>query len=281
MAPADRLARLVADAPPDLLEQGALDIARIGHPDLDPAPVLRELDALADGVRADVAALDDGAERVLRLARWLFAECGFHGNQDTYYDPRNSFLNDFLARRTGIPITLSVVMIAVARRLAVAVDGVGFPGHFLVRAAVPGGMLVLDPFFGGRPLDESELLGRLAALQGAPRPDQSTLTAVPRQLLAPLAPTAILARMLRNLLQILTEQQAWPKALEAVERLLVVVPDGVDELRTRGRLYEQLGCPAAAIADYRRFLALSPDDAAAATVRRRLTGLLQKAPTLH
>src|SRR5438552_615684 len=130
------------------LALSALAIARIAYPDLDPAPYLRQLDDLAAAVRPRLYPQASPEAAVTELAGYLFGECGFRGNQEEYYDPRNSYLNDVLERRTGIPITLAVVLIETGARLGLGLEGVGFPGHFLVRVA--GSPPLLDPFFRGR-----------------------------------------------------------------------------------------------------------------------------------
>lgn len=259
------------------LAAAALEIARIGHPDLDPAPWLSRLDDLADGVRPKVSSTDSTEGRVFILTQFLFEECGFRGNEEHFYDPRNSFLNDVLSRRVGIPITLSLVLMEVGRRVGLPVQGIGFPGHFLVRVPVGGGLLVLDPFFGGRPLGEPELLERLGAL----RSDHPTPERLPGEFLAAIDPRDILARMLRNLLHIYTEADQHLEALQTVDLALVLDPDSPDDLRTRAQLFERLECGPAAIADYQRALALAPSGPGAEYGRRRLAKLLRSVPPLH
>jgi regulator of sirC expression with transglutaminase-like and TPR domain len=262
------------------LARGALAIARVGHSDLEPEPWLARLDALAESLRAAVSAAPDDVGRARAIVGGL-ASLGFRGNQDAYYDPRNSFLNDVLERRLGIPISLSIVAIEVARRLAVPVVGVAFPGHFLLAAGAPGARVHFDPFHGGIEVDDAILcrrLGQLARQAGRPAPD---LPAVPAEFLAPALPDAILARVLRNLVRIYVERADDSRALACVDLLLVLTPDRVNELRTRGLLYERLGCPAAAVADFRRYLELAPDAADAAAIELRAAKLADVAPTLH
>jgi regulator of sirC expression with transglutaminase-like and TPR domain len=219
-------------------------------------------------------------DRALTVARFLFGECGFKGNGEDYYDVRNSFLNDVLARRMGIPITLSAVLIEVGARVGVPFEGIGFPGHFLVRVPAGGGeQLILDPFHGGQRVDEAELLARLRALADANRGPR--FETVPAEFLAPTSARAMLGRMLRNLMRIYLERDADAEALLAVDLLLVLMPQGADEIRTRGFLYERLGCPAAAAIDFRRYLELAPEAEDHEQVRTRLSRLLDDAPTLH
>lgn len=271
-------AAVLARGPRPDLGRAALCIARIGYPDLDPAPYLAELDALADGAAARTprGAAADAAVRA--VTGYLFRECGFRGNEEDYYDPRNSFLNDVLARRTGIPITLAVVLIETGTRLGLAFEGVGFPGHFLVRAPGPNGPVLLDPFSGGRPVSEQDLLARLRALAG---PQGRDVTEVPAEAVAPTDTRGILARMLRNLLRIYLERDDAPHALATVDLLSLIVPATPELLRIRGTLYERLECFGPALHDLQSYLDLAPEAPDAADVRVRLARLARAAATLH
>jgi regulator of sirC expression with transglutaminase-like and TPR domain len=264
------------------IADGALVIARIGHPELSPAPTLAALDALAAGVRPRLQPSDGPERRAAVLAQYLFEECGYRGNSEDYYDPRNSFLNDVLERRTGIPITLAVLLIEVGARVGIALEGVGFPGHFLVR--VPGCRddHLLDPFFGGRPIGYDELRDRLRAFYAASgAPAGGNLQRALPQALQSTGSLGILSRMLGNLLGVYRKQDAHQQALATVELLLVLWPEAPEYLRLRGLLYEQLECFASALADFRRYLTLAPDAAAAAEIRTHLARLEQVTTTLH
>lgn len=274
----ERFATLIASPAGDL-DRAALEIARLGHPDLDPTAALRALDDLADGLRPRLARGTSPAAAATLLARHLFEECGFRGNRADYYDPRNSFLNDVLERRLGIPISLGIVALEVGRRLGIALEGVGFPGHFLIRAAGASDGPLLDCFQGGAEVDHEELLARLRTLadhSGGPEFSQ-----VPPRFLEATAAPGILARMLRNLLRIYLEKREQAQALAAVDLLLVLTPRSAEDLRTRARLYEALECFASAAADLRRYLALAPQAGDATEVRKTLGRLANHSPTLH
>ncbi len=274
-----RFAKIV-QSPRCELARGALEIARIAYPELDAARTLGELDRLADEVRPRLMPGFSATDRALTVSRFLFGECGFRGNSDDYYDVRNSFLNDVIARRTGIPITLSAVLMEVGSRVGVPFEGVGFPGHFLVRVpAGAGDHLILDPFHGGQRVDDDELLARLQSLADSNKGPR--FETVPAEFLTPTSSRAMLGRMLRNLLRIYLERDADAEALLTVDLLLVLTPQGADEIRTRGFLYERLGCPAAAANDFRRYMELAPDAEDLEQVRTRLSRLLDDTPTLH
>ena len=271
----DDFAALVAAGEGLDLARCALAIARIAYPELDPSPSLRQLEELAAAVRPRLSPTASPEAAIATLTGFLFGDCGFHGNQSEYYDPRNSYLNDVLERRTGIPISLSVVVIEVGRRLGLRLQGVGFPGHFLVRLAGRRGSLLLDPFFGGRPIDERELLARYRAFRGA------EVASLPADALEPAGPHAILARMLRNLLRVHLDRKDHERALLAADLLLVLVPDAADEVRVRGLLYEHLECASAAVDDFRRYLELAPGAPDADQIRERIMRLARSAATIH
>jgi regulator of sirC expression with transglutaminase-like and TPR domain len=277
----DSFAAVVADGDRCDLGRAALEIARLEHPDLDPRPWLGRLDALADAIRPRAAEAHRPEAAIAAVTAYLFGECGFRGNRDDYYDPRNSFLNDVLERRTGIPISLSVLVMETSARLGLAVEGVGFPGHFLVRVAGTAGPVLVDPFFGGRVVGRDDLLRRLRAFDEAAGGAGENLQRVLPQALQSTAPTGILARMLANLLRIYLERHDHLHALETVELMLVLAPDAPEHLRVRGLLYERLECVRAATGDLRRYLELAPDGPHAAEVRGHLARLAGRAVTLH
>lgn len=222
----------------DALVRGALVIAMLEHPSLEPAPVLAQLDALGHEAARRLAGLRGLETRAAALIDYLAANLGFHGNERRYDDPRNSFLNDVLVRRTGIPIALSVLYMDVARRAGLAMEGVNFPGHFLVRLHPSPGEaqdadLVLDPFNGGailRDADCRRLLERHAGPDAVLSPD-IVASADTRQ---------ILMRMLVNLKRLYVRGRSFPQALEATHLLGALDDDGLSELRDRGLLAYQM-----------------------------------------
>src|SRR2546423_64527 len=213
------LRRFIAQEPIDLA-RAALAVAREEYPDLDEGRYLGLLDRLADGVQAGLPAGAIPERRVGRMNAYLFHELGFCGNQADYYDPRNSFLNEVLDRRTGIPLTLCVVYMEVGRRCGLRVEGIGFPGHFLCKVQLEGGELVVDPFHRGQLLGLEEIKRRLAAAVG----DQVKFD--PRILRAA-RPREILVRMLQNLRSVHSEKNDMPRALSAVDRLLLLAPGNI------------------------------------------------------
>jgi regulator of sirC expression with transglutaminase-like and TPR domain len=265
-----RIARL-PDERIDLAE-AALWIAAEQYEGLDVPAYLARLAELAERARPSVSAARTLALRVAALNRFLYDEQSFRGNRSDYYDARNSFLNDVIDRRTGIPITLAVVYLSVAGRLGLPVRGVGFPGHFLLRCAAPE-EIVIDPFE-GKFLTRADCKARWQATLGADTPFDA-------RALEPAPARQTLARLIGNLKQIFLAQQDWSRALACVERILVLAPDAPLELRDRGLLYARLECWSAAASDLQRFLALSPNDPTAPGVRQQLVELMRTSPPLN
>ena len=268
------VARLRDLEEPGALAEAALLIAAEEYPALDVAAWLARLDALGARARERVPPRGDADQTAAALTRLLVEDYGLRGNDADYYDPRNSFLNEVLERRLGIPLTLSLVYMDVGARAGVAVRGVGLPGHFVVRLERGETVRLLDPFNGGRPLDEANcrrLVERLGG--GRLRFEPAHLRAVSAR--------AILIRMLANLKGVYTALGDWRRARGAVDRILLLAPEAVGELRDRGLLSARLGKPVAAIGDWEAYLRRVPDAKDAATVRRHLRALRQAQAALN
>jgi regulator of sirC expression with transglutaminase-like and TPR domain len=266
--PRSRLVALAGTADVRSLAEGALCIAAEVHPGLDVQSWLARLDALGRRAGERVTSAMDVDRAAAAVARFVFDEEGFRGNVEDYYDARNSFLDDVLDRRLGIPITLSIVYMTVAAGAGLETAGVGLPGHFIVRAERGGRQCLLDPFHGGQPLD----LAGCEALVARLRPRAGSLD--PRWL-APVTTRQILVRMLTNLKAVYSSLGDWTPALAAVDRILLLVPEALEELRDRGLLHARLGQPAAAVRDWAAYLEQAPDAPDAGAVRDRLRALRQ------
>ncbi len=251
------------------LAEACLLIAQDAYPDLDIGAYLARIDALAAKVRSRVPADGFAEQKVVALNRYLFNELGFSGNERDYYDPRNSYLNQVLERRIGIPITLSILYMEIGQRLGLRFQGVSFPGHFLVKLRVSGGHLVIDPFCGGEAQSESELRARLA--QVLPRREAETLP-LP-QILAAASSRQILARVLRNLKGIYAQSAQAQIALKVMQRMVMVAPHAAEEVRDRGLAYYQLECFRAALADLEDYLDRRPDAPDAGAIKSKAAAL--------
>lgn len=252
--------------------EAALLIASEEYPDIDASAYLRRFDDLADKARQFVCTDETPHETVKRLNRFLFVEEGFAGNRDDYYDPRNTYLNDVLDRRTGIPISLSIVYCELAQRLGLPVYGVSFPGHFLARHMGEEN-LIIDPFF-GRVISPEECAERLEGIYG---PD----VRLRRDLLEPAGARDILTRMLNNLKQIYVEADDDLRALRCADRIVALAPDAPREIRDRGILFQRLECFRPALEDLERFLELAPDDETAPAIREIMPDLQRQAAQLQ
>ena len=242
------------------LARACLLIAEDAYPALDIEKYLAELEVLALRLRAGLPRSAGAEDKLIALNRFLFEELGYTGNADDYYDPRNSYLNDVIDRRTGIPITLAVVYMELGRRIGLPLEGVSFPGHFLVRLSLRSGVLVLDPFAGGEPQSQDELRARLQRVIPEGATGGLPLRELPlEQFLEPASNRQILARLLRNLKSIYRETGQPGRLLEVLDRMLLVAPDAAGELRDRGLVYQQLECYRAALKDLSDYVEHAPE----------------------
>ena len=268
MDPRSRLVALAGTADARSLAEGALWIAAEAQPGLDVPAWLARLDALGYRAAERITSDMDVDRAAMAVSEFLFEEEGFRGNAEDYYDPRNSFLHDVLDRRLGIPITLSIVYVAVAARAGLEAAGVGLPGHFIVRAERRGRHRLVDPFHGGGLLDRAACEALVARVRrGGGRLD-------PRWL-APVTTRQIFIRVLSNLKAVYSSLGDWARALAAVERILLLAPDMLEELRDRGTLHARLGRGQAAVRDWEAYLQRAPDGSDAAQVKGRLQALRQ------
>jgi regulator of sirC expression with transglutaminase-like and TPR domain len=247
------------DAPGDDLAPAALAIARVEYPALEPAGYLDAIDRMGDDAAARVTRAGvKGQDAINVLNEYLYDEQRFTGNRQHYDDPRNSFLNEVLNRRTGIPISLAVVYLEVARRAGVQVTGVNFPGHFLLRATdaaarlhYGGDFLIVDPFHGGAVLSEVDCREMLRQHVG----DEA---AFDTDLLEPATRHQIIVRMLVNLKRLYVRMRSFPQARFVADLLLTVNPSAISELRDRGLLAYHLQDFGAALRDLESYLRLLP-----------------------
>jgi len=254
------------------LARASLLVACDEYPQLEVDLYLQRLDTMADTVRGRLGASAEAA--ITGLNHVLFEEEGFRGNTREYYDPRNSFLNDVLDRRTGIPISLSTVYIAVGRRAGVDVHGVGLPGHFVVRVSAAGGDALVDPFNGGTVLTPQDCQARLDRIYGG-------RVRVAADMLAPCPPRSVLSRTVRNLKAIYLKADDHERALRTAELLVLLNPGAVEEVRDRGLVLAALECYALAAADLEAYVEAVPQAPETLQLRARIAELRHKAARLN
>ena len=263
----ERFATLVAQPESALdLALAALLVAAEEYPQLEPELYLRRLDLLAERVHDRLAGEQAPLVMLHEMNRVLFEEEGFRGNAQAYYDPRNSFLNDVLDRRVGIPLTLSLLFLEVGWRLRLPLHGVNFPGHFLVRYDGAALQLLVDPFQLGEIRFEDqaqELLDRVYG--GAVRLQPDYLRRAGRK--------DVIVRLLLNLKGIYLNARDDVRALATIERILLVRPATLDEVRDRGMVLARVGRVDEAIADLRSYLDSAPDAPDAQRIRMLIDGL--------
>jgi regulator of sirC expression with transglutaminase-like and TPR domain len=256
---------------------GAALVARDVHPSLELDGLIARFDEMAAPLCGAGLARLSGVAQADAIAQHMYGLLGFRGNENDYYDPRNSLIPDVIERRLGIPITLALVYCEIARRAGVLARGVSFPGHFLVRvdaAESEDTPVAVDPFFGGRRLD-AEALQRLLERTA---PSQSFSRA---EHLAPVSARMMLVRMLINLKWVYATRGDFARALLALDRIICLTPDSVAALRERGTLAARLGAVEAARSDFSRLLELAPSAPDAGSIRAQLEELRSKAGPLN
>lgn len=247
------------------LAKAALYIAQEEYPDLDLNEYLNALDTMASEVQERLPAQRYPLRIIQSINQYLYDDLGFTGNTDDYYDPRNSFFNEVIDRRTGIPLTLSLLYLEVARRIDFPMVGVGMPGHFLIRPEFEGVGIFVDAFNNGKVMFPEDCQERLSKIYREP-------VELNPNLLFPVTPRQFLVRMLTNLKAIYLNREELELALAAVERILLLFPEAM-ELRERGLICYHLGRWAAASNDFEAYLAKFPNAEDASIIRRLLNQL--------
>jgi regulator of sirC expression with transglutaminase-like and TPR domain len=269
--------RRAVERPEEALDLGraALAIAASEYPRLDTTAYLARIDELEIAVTKHLTGDESGPHRSIAALNYvLFQKCAFRGNRDDYFDAKNSFLNEVIDRRIGIPITLSVLYMEVARRIGLPLLGVGFPGHFLVKYLGDREEIVIDPFNGGDIRTPDSLQQLLAGLYGKP-------VALSPQLLDPVTKRQILRRMLNNLKFIYLRQRDLVKALAALDRMTIAEPNLAEDLRERGQVYLALEYFPQAKTDFESYLRLAPDAPDAEKIRDQLVDLARRGMSIH
>lgn len=256
------------------LARAALTIALDDYPSLDINAYLARLDQLAVEVTGRMDGGNDTVRTIAALNIVLFKEQGFHANRENYFDPKNSFLNEVLDRKIGIPITLSLLYMEVAQRVGLPLCGVSFPGHFLVKHVAEDAEIVLDPFNQGEIKSPQDLIKLLAAQYGSK-------VALRAEFLEAASKKQILKRMLNNLKVIYLRDDQLLKALPILERIVILDPAAADDIRDRGAIYLRLECFQQARDDFERYLNLAPDASDARAVREKLIDLTKQVSQIH
>ncbi|AFZ12293.1 hypothetical protein Cri9333_1399 [Crinalium epipsammum PCC 9333] len=249
------------------LGKAALYIAKEQYPNLDTEEYLNALDTMATEIQERLPEQRYPLRTIQTINKYLYDDLGFTGNKKDYYDPRNSFLNDVIERRTGIPITLSLLYLEIARRLDFPMVGIGMPGHFMIRPEFENVGIFVDAFNRGEIMFDEDCEERLSQIY------QQPISSIPAELLQPVSNRQFLARMLTNLKMIYLSQRNFSSSVAAVERILLLFPDAVMELRDRGLLYYELARWQEASEDLKTYLTRLPDAEDAEVIRQVLRQL--------
>lgn len=252
----------------DIVE-AALLVAAEEYPDLDVVREKRRLDSIGAEAARRSSRLMNPFARLDALRTYLFEELGFHGNTESYDDPRNSYLNEVLARRTGVPLSLAILFVEVARAAGFESCGIALPGHFVTRVSFAGKSILVDPYHGAEVITQDDCRNLVARSTGKP-------TLFRKEQLVPASARAMMIRLLINLKRIHLNREDYARALSAVERILIASPEDPREIRDRGFLLAHLGKPSAAVADLESYLTAAPGAPDAEAVRGRLAWLLRK-----
>jgi regulator of sirC expression with transglutaminase-like and TPR domain len=264
-----RLAALLSPGGPFDLAEAAFWVAAEEYPNLDVEQGLERIRLIsAEGARG-VYELANPFARLDGIATYIFQELGFRGNEEEYNDPRNSYLNEVLDRRLGIPLSLSILLMEVARAAGFDVRGIGLPGHFISRLTFEGRTLLVDAYHGGRVITEEDCLDLVKRTTGRP-------SLFRRELLQGVDERGTLARMLLNLKHLYLKREDYGRALSMVERLLLIAPNDSSEIRDRGFLNAHLGRPGAAVADLECYLTIAPEAPDVESVRGRVLWLRRR-----
>ena len=250
----------------DLL-RAALTFARVEDPQLDIEHYVRRVDELAARVAEQIQEPDDPGQIIAALNHVLYQEEMFRGNTVDYYSPRNSFLHDVLDRRLGIPITLALVYMEVARRVSFQLFGVGMPGHFLLKHYdVDGHSILIDAFERGSIVTEEDCRQKLDSIY----PGQ---VALQPEFLLPVTRRQMLTRMLNNLRSVYLSQRDFRRAVQIVDLILVIYPRSPEDMKQRAVLRYNLNDYRGALSDFEEYVRMSPDASDAEEIRQTALSL--------
>ena len=253
------------------LLEAAASIAQDEEPQLDIQDVLATCDALMVRLKRRVKSEADPMRKLSVLNQFFYSDLGFSGNANNFYAPENSYVNEVLKTRRGIPISMAVIWLELAQALGLQAEGVSFPGHFLVKVTLPEGLVVLDPLTGDS-LGLDNLAERLVPFR--PHLGEAGDMETPLGLfLQPASPQEILTRMLRNLKEIFNSQEDWQRLIGVMDRLIILNPQALDEKRDRGLAFFELGQLKEARDDLMQYVLALPDASDVPEIQKRLASL--------
>lgn len=267
----DYFSSLVAEDEHFPLTEAAIAVAHHAFPDLDVQTVLDEIDLMGEKLKQRITSETPQVQRLQHLKHYFFRELGFGPNQNDYYDPENSYIHSVLNTRRGMPISLSILLIELGNQLHLNIRGISFPNHFLVRISLPQGEVVMDPLTGSS-LSKTELQAMLDPYLDA-QGYRGELSLPLSTFLRTSSPREILSRYLRNLKAVYSQEDRWERLLGIQERLVILLPESIEEIRDRGLALAQLDYARPAIEDMSRYLLEMPEASDAEEIRSHIANL--------
>ncbi|MBJ7379304.1 MAG: tetratricopeptide repeat protein [Polynucleobacter sp.] len=267
----DYFASLVAEDDHFPLTETAIAVAQHAFPDLDVEAVLYEIDQLGERLKKRISPDMPAVQKLQLLKHFFYQDLGFGPNRNDFYAPENSYLHHVLESRRGIPISLAILMIELGNHIGLKIRGVSFPNHFMIRVSFQQGEVIMDPLTGAS-LSKNELQEMLDPyLQAKGYVDEMNLPL--SAFLRASSSREIISRFLRNLKLIYTEHERWERLLGIQERLVILLPDSIEEIRDRGLIFAQLEYLRPALQDMQRYLIEQPDASDAEEIREHMVSL--------
>jgi len=267
----DYFATLVAEDEQLPLTEACVAVAQHAFPDLDVQHILDEIDQLGDRLKKRISVDASAVQRLQQLKHFFYTELGFGPNPNDFYAPENSYLHHVLQSRRGIPISLAILMMELGNQIGLKIRGVSFPNHFMLRVSLPQGEIIMDPLTGAS-LSKHELQEMLNPYLEA-RGYVGELQLPLNVFLRVSSCREIISRFLRNLKLIYTEHERWERLLGVQQRLVILLPDAMEEIRDRGLIYAQLEYLRPAIDDMQQYLTEVPDASDADEIREHIATL--------
>ena len=271
----DYFTSLVAEDDHFPLTEAAIAVAQHAFPDLDVQHTLDEIDALGSKLKKRITADTSQVQRLQLLKHFFYIELGFGPNANDFYAPENSYLHHVIESRRGIPISLAILMIELGQQIGLKIRGVSFPNHFMMRVSLPQGEIIMDPL-NGATYSKDELQAMLDPYLDAK--GYRGETALPLSIfLRASSSREILSRFLRNLKLIYTEHERWERLLGIQERLVILLPDAIEEVRDRGLIFAQLEYLRPALQDMQHYISEAPEASDAEEIRNHIATLESQA----
>lgn len=270
----DYFTSLVAEDDHFPLTEAAIAVAQHAYPDLIVQNIIDELDLLAEKLKQRISNDMPGIQKLQLLKSYFYKDLGFGPNRNDYYSPDNSYIHSVIQTRRGIPISLALIFMEIGQQIGLPIKGVSFPNHFMIRVSLPQGEVIMDPLT-GTSLSKQELqemLDPYLDAQGYRGEYQLPLSAFLRTS----SPREILSRFLRNLKAIYTQQDRWERLLGVQQRLVILLPEAIEEVRDRGLALAQLDYIRPAIEDMQRYIDESPEASDQEEIREQIMQLEQQ-----